>query len=111
MKKIIVFVFSVFLLSSCATTRSSSPRGVTLGMTKQEVAELVGKSCKLASAQKTPEGVYETMEYIKSEKGLNDELFVYFFFDDKLTEWHTEVLDLKKGKKSQSKPDMSHRRP
>lgn len=80
-------------------------------MTKNEVAELVGKSCRLVSAKKTPEGIYETMEYVKSEKGMNDELFVYYFFNDELTEWHTEVLEPGGGKKSRSKPDTSHRRP
>lgn len=111
MKKLAVFILLAFILSACATTKYSSPKGVRLGMTKQEVAELVGKSCKLVSAKKAPEGTYETMEYIKYEKGLNDELFVYYFFNDKLTEWHTEVLDPREGKRSRSKPDTSHRRP
>ncbi len=80
-------------------------------MTKNEVAELVGKSCKLVSAKKTPEGIYETMEYIKYQKGMSEEIFVYYFFNDELIEWYTEILDAGERKGSHSKPDMSHRRP
>ncbi len=111
MKKLLVLALAVFLFTSCATTKYSSPRGVRLGMTKEEVAELVGKLCKLVHVKKTPEGIYETMEYVKREKGVGNEIFVYYFFNDKLTEWHTEVIDTKGARKSSSKPNTSHRRP
>lgn len=111
MKRVIALIFFASLFISCATTKYSSPNGVAIGMTKSEVVKLVGKSCRVVSTNKTPEGLYETMEYAKKEKGLNDELFVYDFFNDKLTEWHTEILEPKEGKKSGSKPDTSNRRP
>lgn len=111
MKKLIAIAFFVLLVASCATSKYTSPRGVRLGMTKEDVVELVGKSCRMVSAKKTPEGIYETMEYIKREKGMNDEIFVYYFFNDELTEWYTDILDPKEARKSGSKPDTSHRIP
>ena len=92
MRTLVVLILFVLLFTSCVTAKYSSPKGVRLGMTKEEVVELVGKPCKLVNAIKTPEGLYETVEYIEYKKHINNKLFVYFFFNNKLTEWHTEVL-------------------
>lgn len=111
MKNLATLIASILLLASCATSKYSSPRGIVVGMAKSDVIELIGKSHKVVNVMKTPEGIYETIEYVKQEKGMDDELFVYYFFNDELTEWHTEVLESTKKKKSQVKPDTSHRRP
>lgn len=100
MKKLLVVVATIFLLSSCATTKYTSPRGVSVGMTKEEVGKLVGKSCRVVSTKKASEGTYEMMEYVKREKGMSEELFTYYFFNDKLTEWNSKIVEPNSPKKN-----------
>ena len=93
MKKIIFFTLvSIVLLSSCGATKlESGLQRIELGMTKQEIVSILGRSYIIMGAGATPDGDVETWSYHDPNVMEDpDKRIIVTFLDGRLDEWHRE---------------------
>ena len=83
MKRISVFIILLsFFIPACATTMASITENLSLGMTKQEVIDTVGKPGTVAGAGIRSDGKsYEVLEFNVGD------IISARFVDDKLDRW------------------------
>lgn len=89
MRNLITILFLVLLFSSCGASSTminadSNMRKVKIGMSKEQVIEIVGKHYEVIAAAKGR----ETIGYRPSV----DEIYMLEFEGNKLIEWHKEWL-------------------
>lgn len=93
MKKILGVLLLIFLLHSCKALMGVNYEKVTkelsLGMTKQEVLQILGKDYYIESLSNTDEGKLEVLTFYKGHK--NNQAFTLYFLNDKLKEFNKYV--------------------
>lgn len=88
-KKTILSLLLVGLLSSCASTLGivglgSKMKKLELGMTKQETLGILGNAYDIIAASQTPDGKLEIYRFA----GMNTYSYTVYFLENKLIEWH-----------------------
>lgn len=104
MKKSNVFILSAFvvlILSSCATFRvalmtSSSMNQLELGMSKEQVTEILGRNYSIAEKRIENEKKIEVLSY--RDNFNNDEFYMFVFKNDKLEKWYREFAPKEREK-------------
>lgn len=110
MKKIlfISFIIASFLFSACASYTMapvSKMREIKLGMTKEQVINILGSDYKPASASEKDGALYESIAYYPQEN--RTEEYVYHFKNGILTEWKKEIVTQEKYITTESKTSSS----
>ncbi|MFC4677087.1 hypothetical protein [Dysgonomonas termitidis] len=98
-KKLLITTLLVIALVSCGSVKDAmysekNVRKVELGMTKEEVISIMGKSYTSAGAIRSPEG---SVEIIRWDSAYDFEKYEFHFVDKILKEWHrvrTDYQDL-----------------
>lgn len=94
-KKLLIIALLFTTLMSCSSMKDvfnseQNVRKVELGMTKEKVISIMGKSYTSAGAIQTPEG---NVEIIRWDSVEDAEKFEFHFVDKILKEWHRVRLD------------------
>ncbi|SBW07077.1 hypothetical protein [uncultured Dysgonomonas sp.] len=94
-KKLLIITLLIVTLVSCGSMKDAmysekNVRKVELGMTKEKVISIMGKSYTSAGAIQTPEG---SVEIIRWDSVDDLEKYEFHFVDKILKEWHRVRLD------------------
>lgn len=99
MKKSNVFIFSAFvilMLSSCASLSvahmtSTNMNKLELGMSKEQVTQILGSDYTIAEKRVEDNKKIEVLSYRQFYD--NDEFYMFFFKNDKLEKWYREFKE------------------
>ncbi len=94
-KQLIYACLSLLLLTSCSpnffsTLRSSNMNKLELGMSKDQVTEVLGNSYTIAEKRVENGSVIEVLSYRNSPD--DDEFYLFVLRNNKLEEWYRELL-------------------
>jgi PBP1b-binding outer membrane lipoprotein LpoB len=95
MKKTLILIFGILLLSSCGSKQSMAlhPERLSLGMTKSEVKIAMGEHIpmKIIGSKYYENGTIEVGQYydkmLMYGRGLVEEIYYLYFFNDELIQW------------------------
>lgn len=88
MKKILFTFCLILCFVACASYRTKI-RNIELGMTKEQVVQIMGKSYENTGEKLVGEDVVKTISY-KDE--VRNKRFLLYFKDNRLIEWFVEEL-------------------
>ena len=89
MKKILLFLSAVLLLSACATVVNLDNRAKSLhlGMSKSQAVRVLGDSYDIELSSRTPDGALEVLHFYSSYS--ND--YILHFLNGELVEFHKYI--------------------
>lgn len=87
-------ILFILVLASCGSTKlESGLQKIEIGMTKEQVISILGKSYIIMGAGSSPDGNLETWSY--SDPNVMEDpnkRIIVNFLDGRLDEWHREYL-------------------
>lgn len=92
MKKYVIFILLIIAMCSCrhlSFTANSNIKNISLGMTKEQVVDIMGKHYKPIEAFETPEGFNEAIGY----DAAHNEVYKLHFLNNKLKSWERVWLN------------------
>jgi len=95
LKNCILSAFLVLLLHSCASLdvahmTSSDMNKLELGMSKEQVTQILGRDYTIAEKRVEDNNEFEVLSYRDHYE--NDEVYLFVFVNKKLDKWYRELL-------------------
>lgn len=95
LKFYVLIAFAFLFLSSCVSTRfanltSEKMNQLELGMSKEEVTQVLGNGYTIAEKRLEDTNEIEVLSYRDFYK--DDELYLFLFKNQKLEKWYRELL-------------------
>lgn len=75
MKKSIFFLFLVLVTISCASIKKVDMKKISIGMSKKEVIQTIGRPLRILSAKETTDGYFEEYQY----RTYNGDMYMFEF--------------------------------
>lgn len=93
MKRYLLYIFMVVILAGCSSVvriTSSKMDKLELGMTKEQVVDILGKGYRISEKRIEEELSIEVLSY--RDLYNEDEFYLFQFKDDRLEEWYRELV-------------------